>query len=62
MQEKLECTFTPEITKTIPEYERTDYDKTTRRYFDRVQKAKKRKEEIHSIINPDYSKYMKFKS
>lgn len=57
MQHNLECTFTPEISKTdIFDICNTSikYDRPTKNYFERVNKAKKHKEEIKSKLNPNY--------
>jgi hypothetical protein len=56
LQEKIECTFAPEITRKNVEFLKPKLDKHTRKYVDRINKAKKLKEEINSKLNPDYSK------
>lgn len=57
----MDCTFAPTITKNIPvnylQASRVYIDKQTKKYYERVNKAKIIKEEINSKLNPDYSKH-----
>lgn len=57
LQEKYECTFTPDVKKRTAEFDSIwRYDKTTKNYFRRIKNAKDLNEELKSKLNPDYSK------
>ena len=58
IKEQKDCTFAPELNQLDVEIFNYDVksDENVRRYVERLDKAKKMKEEINTRFNPDYSK------
>lgn len=51
--EKINCTFHPNISGDIPEYQDI-YIKGTRAYYERISRKNKINEEIKNKMNPNY--------
>lgn len=58
IREQKDCTFAPELNQLDVEIFNFDVksDQNVKRYIERLDKAKKIKEEINTKYNPDYSK------